>query len=268
MKLARFRRASIDEHGSVSNALLGFVAGLAALAAVVLLVYVVAAVGGSTDSAASGDVYASMGDSVAAGNGASDASTTAFAALVAAREELTLFNVAKAGATTRVVIDEQLARVLPLLGSGRVRLITISAGGNDLAALIPNAACTEDSPPEACPLDETLDGVSGRLDELLRLLRDADPSVPIVLLGYPNFFSGTGHAWEAPAGRVLPALVQRLQTTAAKYDRVVVATPSFDGRGDEPTHVNDAQFDPHPNDAGHRVIADAILAALTEIEGT
>ncbi len=252
----------------MSNALLGFVAGLAALAVVVLLVYVVAAVGGSTDTTTSGDVYASMGDSVAAGNGARDAATTSFAALVAAREEVTLFNVAEAGATSRVVIEEQLADVLPLLGSGRVRLITISAGGNDLAALIPNAACTEDPPPEACPLDETLDGVIERIDEVLRLLRDADPSVPIVLLGYPNFFSGTRHAWEAPAGRVLPALVERLQAAAAKYDRIAVATPSFDGRGDALTHVNDAEFDPHPNDAGHRVIADAILAALAEIEGS
>jgi len=266
MKCDRLRGAALYREAGVSNALLGFLAGLAALAAVVLLVYVVAAVGGSTDATPSGDVYISMGDSVAAGNGASDADATGFAALVAAREELTLFNVAKAGATSRVVIDEQSASVLPLLGSGRVRFITIAAGGNDLAALIPNAACTEDPPPDACPLDETLDDVSERIDELLTLLRDADPSVPIVLLGYPNFFSGTGHTWEAPAGRVLPALVERLMTAAAKYDRVIVATPSFEGRGDELTHVNDAQFDPHPNDAGHRVIADAVREALAQIE--
>ena len=65
---------------------------------------------------------------------------------------------------------------------------------------------------------------------------------------------------------MLPRLVALLESTASKYERVAVATPSFDGRGDELTHVNDAQFDPHPNDEGHRAIADAMLAALAEIE--
>jgi lysophospholipase L1-like esterase len=250
----------------VSNALIGFLAGLGALVAVVLLIYVIAAVGDSSDASPLGDVYISMGDSVAAGSGASDADETSFAALVAEREGVTLFNVAKAGATSQVVLDEQLARVLPLLGSGRVRFITISAGGYDLAGLITNASCTEAPPPASCPLEDTLDGVSQRIDLLLRMLRDEDRRVPIVLLGYPNFFSNTGHAWDEPAGRVLPQLVDRLQTEASKYERVEVASVSFDGRGDELTHVNDEPFDPHPNDAGHAVIADAMLAALAEIE--
>jgi lysophospholipase L1-like esterase len=252
------------EHG-VSNALLGFAAGVVALAAVVLLIYVIAAIGSSSDAAPAADVYISMGDSVAAGSGASDAETS-FAALIAASEDVTLFNVAEANATSQMVLDEQVARVLPLLGSGRVRLITISAGGNDLAALIPNAACVDDPPSAACPLEEMLDGVAGRMDEILRLLREADARVPIVLLAYPNFFSGTGHAWDAPAGRVLPAFAARLQAAASHYDRVAVAAPSFDARGGELTHVNDAEFDPHPNDAGHAVIAEAMLAALAAIE--
>jgi lysophospholipase L1-like esterase len=250
----------------VSNALIGFGAGLVALAAVVLLIYVIAVVGDSSDAAPSGDLHVSMGDSVAAGSGASDAATTSYAALVAAREEKTLFDVAAAGATSQTVLDEQLARVLPILGSGRVGFITLSVGGNDLATLIPNEACTMDPPPASCPLDETLDAVLGRIDQIVKLLRDADALVPIVLLGYPNFFSGTGHAWEEPAGRVLPELTTRLQDVATQHERVAVATPSFEGRGGELTHVNDERFDPHPNDAGHEVIADAMLVALAEAE--
>jgi lysophospholipase L1-like esterase len=164
------------------------------------------------------------------------------------------------------VINDQLGQVLPLLGSGRVRFITISAGGNDLAALISNDACVADPPSESCPLDETLDGVEERIGDMLRLLRDEHVRVPILLLGYPNFFSGTGHPWEAPAARVLAELVTRLERQAAVYDDVLVATPSFDGRGGELTHLRDAHLDPHPNDAGHAVIADAMLAALREIE--
>jgi lysophospholipase L1-like esterase len=248
----------------ITNALIGFGAGLAALAALVLLIYVIAAVGDSSDAAPQGDVYVSMGDSIAAGVGASDSTRTSFSALVAAEKEVTRFNVAEAGATSQAVLDQQLAEVLPLLGSGRVRFITISAGGNDLAALIPNADCVKDPPPVTCPLDETLDGVEMRIERVLSLLRDANARVPIVLLAYPNLFSGTGHAWEAPAGRVLPALNDRLRGIAAAHERVAVATPSFEGRGNELTHLADAHLDPHPNDEGHRVIADAISAALDE----
>ena len=208
----------------------------------------------------------SIGDSIAAGVGASNSTRTSFAALIAAGEDLTLLNLAEAGATSQNVFDEQLPQVLPILRAGRVRFITISAGGNDLAALIPNAACVEEPLPQSCPLGEMLDGVEERMGELLDALRGADARVPIVLLGYPNFFSGTGHAWEAPAGRVLPELVARLEGIAAAYENIVVATPSFEGRGGELTHLKDAHQDPHPNDAGHRVIAAAVLAALAELE--
>jgi hypothetical protein len=57
-----------------------------------------------------------------------------------------------------------------------------------------------------------------------------------------------------------------MRDVASKYERVAVAEPSFDGRGGDLTHVLDAQFDPHPNDAGHRVIAEALLDALDQLE--
>ncbi len=258
-------------HGQsgISNALLGVIGGVGMLVTLALLVYFVGAIGGSSSGGEpSGDVYVSMGDSVAAGNGASDADTTSFAGLIATRHEITLYNVAFAGATTRQVLDEQLPLVLPILGSDRVSFITISAGGNDFAALIPNGACTEIPPSPACPIDEALVDVSARLHELLRFLRDANLRVPIVLVGYPNFFAGTGHAWEGPAGRVLPQLVDAMQTVASKYDRIAVATPSFHEQSRDLmlTHVLDEPFDPHPNDAGHAIIADAIEAALEQIE--
>jgi lysophospholipase L1-like esterase len=258
----------INNERAISNAMLGVIGGVGVLVALGLLVYLLAFLGdGSKDGGPSSaqDVYVSIGDSVAAGSGASDAASTSFAALIASREEVELYNVAMAGATTRRVIDEQLPDVLPILGSGRVRLITISAGGNDFAALIPNAACVEDPPPASCPLDDTLEAVAGRLDEMLRLLRDANASVPIIMLGYPNFFSNTGHTWEAPAARVLPQLASTMRDVAARYEHVAVAEPSFDGRGNELTHVLDTPFDPHPNDAGHRVIAEAMLEALNGV---
>jgi len=221
----------------------------------------------SSSSESDPDIYVSIGDSIAADSGASDAQTTSFPALLAAREEVSLHNVAVAGATTQDVLSDQLGRALVSIQTGRVAFVTISVGGNDLAALIPNAACVEDPLPESCPLDQTLARVETNLDQIVEYVRDANRRIPIVLLAYPNFFSGTGHAWEAPAARVLPELADVIRSVAGRYDRVTVAdaAPPFDGRGGELTHVLDEPFDPHPNDAGHAVIADAIASALEDV---
>jgi len=225
-----------------------------------------AACGGPSSQAYSG-TYVSLGDSIAAGNGASDAATTAFVPLLARDEGgLPVLNLAVAGATTRDVIEKQLPQLLD--GTKRkLAFITISAGGNDLAALIPNAACQQDPLPASCPLDQALAGVQANMDEIMKRLRDAYPATPIVVLLYPNFFSGTGHPFEAPAGRVLPRLDEVLARVAAKYRRTAVATTAaaFEGKGGPLTHVLDAPPDPHPNDAGHRAIADAFVAALGRV---
>ncbi len=211
-------------------------------------------------------VYLSLGDSVAAGNGASDAASTSFPALVATDEDLALENLALAGATTADVIEKQLPKVANAAGGREVALITISAGGNDLAALIPNAACQQDPLPASCPLEEALAGVAGRIEAIVSRLRQAYPATPIVLLAYPNFFSGTGHAFEAPAARVLPRLGETIRDIAMQHGDVAVASPSFEGRGSELTHVLDERFDPHPNDAGHRLIAGAVTDAYHAIQ--
>ena len=210
--------------------------------------------------------YISLGDSIAAGNGSSDPTTTSFVALVDQAEgSLPLVQLAKAGATTQDVINKQLPWALGAMDGKDVAFITISVGGNDLAALIPNPACVEDPLPASCPLDATLATVAGRLDTLMSRLRAANASAPIVLLAYPNLFSGTRHPFEAPAGRVLPRLDAVIRSVASKYPHTAVADPSaaFAGRGGQLTHVLDTPFDPHPNDAGHRVIADAFISALS-----
>jgi lysophospholipase L1-like esterase len=251
----------------IINSLAAVALGVVVLLAAALGAVAIASLAGDdgADDAPVPAVYVSIGDSVAAGSGASEADQTSFAALLAATREVALFNVAVAGATTQDVIEKQMPDVLPLLGNDRVRFITISAGGNDLAGLIPNVACTEDPVTPSCPLEEALAGVEQQLATILTYIREADARVPVVLLAYPNFFSGTGHAFDAPAARVLPHLGELMREIAARYERVAVAEPSFDGRGGELTHVLDERFDPHPNDAGHRVIADAMESALDAI---
>lgn len=210
-------------------------------------------------------IYLSLGDSVAAGNGASGKTATSFVALIANDEgNLETLNTAVASATTTDVIEKQLPQALAQTAHAKLAFITISVGGNDLAALIPNATCQQDPLPAACPLDAALAGIADHLGAILARLRAAHPDTPIVLLAYPNFFSGTGHPFEAPAAHVLPRLDDVIRRVARSYPHTAVAeaAPAFEGRGPNLTHVLDPTFDPHPTDAGHRLIADAFIAAL------
>lgn len=210
-------------------------------------------------------VVISLGDSVAAGVGASDREATSYAALLARdMGDLELRNLAVPGATTQAVIDDQLDAAIATIGEGRAAFVTISAGGNDFAGLIPNQSCVEDPLPESCPIDNVLRGVDANLDAILSRIRKEGAGTPVVLLAYPNFFSGTGHMFEAPAGRVLPRLGASIRAVAARHERVFVAEAeaAFEGHGGALTHLFDAQPDPHPNDAGHRAIADAFLEAI------
>lgn len=214
-----------------------------------------------------GSTLIALGDSIAAGNGATDPATGSFAAVLASRRGLELRSFAVSGADSAAVLSQQVPAALPAL-TDDVTLVVISAGGNDLAGLIPNAACTQDPLPPACPLEDALAAVERNMASIIDALRDERPQVPIALLAYPNFFSGTGHAFEAPAGRVLPQFGAMLEDLASRYDRVVVAKPGpkFESRGQDLTGVLDPKFDPHPNDAGHRVIADAFDEALRGLE--
>ncbi len=235
----------------------------------VLLSVLASACGGSSSARTYSGLYVSLGDSIAAANGASDGASTSFVALLAAEEGgLETANLAVAGATTNDVIGRQLPRVVDAARGKKLAFITISAGGNDLAALIPNTTCQQDPLPPSCPLDEALAGVEANLDAILKRLRASYASTPIVLLLYPNFFSGTGHAFEGPAARVLPRLDEVIARVAAKHQHTAVAmgAPAFEGRGGQLTHVLDPQFDPHPNDAGHRALADAFIEALRKVK--
>jgi lysophospholipase L1-like esterase len=249
----------------LAGALIAVALGVIVLFAFVGIAVLIASLR-SSSSANDGNIYVSIGDSIAAGNGASDPATTGFVALLAAREEVSVRNLAVSGATTDDVLTDQLGKALVPIESGHAAFVTISAGGNDLAGLIPNASCVQEPLPPSCPLDEALATVEANLNAIVAYIRDANTRVPVVLLAYPNFFSGTGHAWEAPASRVLPRLDDVIREVASRFDRVTVAEPfdAFEGHAGDLTHVNDPAFDPHPNDAGHRVIADAFASALED----
>jgi lysophospholipase L1-like esterase len=221
---------------------------------------------------AQGGVYLALGDSIAAGSGASDANSTSYVAIVAQElrgklgDTLELRNLAVGGNTTQDLIDEQLLAALDALRAVDVRLVTITISGNDLN-IIQNspdaAACIADVNDPKCPVSDILIGTEQRLDTILSALRAAAPDTTIVFQVYPDLFSGTGHPFEKAAGVAFGKLNDVIQRVAGKHG-VLIADPraAFDGKGGELTHTLDPTPDFHPNDAGHQAIAGAFLKVL------
>lgn len=215
-----------------------------------------------------GGFYLALGDSLAAGTGATAPDRGYVGHLRDALRrrlgaDVVLENLAKAGATTQSLIDEQLPQAEQLLRDSDVRLLTIDIGGNDFAALFGNPGCLQEALTPDCPLASVLEPVRDRLDSIFSRLRAAGPDVPMAVMTYPNLFSGSGHPFELPAANALSRLNDVIRDEAGRYGLLVVdPTGPFEGKSLELTGVGSVPFDPHPNDAGHAVLAQAFEAAL------
>ena len=103
------------------------------------------------------------------------------------------------------------------------------------------------------------------LPVILRALRvAAGQDTRILVLDYFNPYSGSGKPLDEVGDAALPALNDAIDTAAGSPGvdaEVVHLLDSFRGRAPELTHVMDPEEDFHPNDAGHRLIADLLIAA-------
>ncbi len=217
----------------------------------------------------SGGIYLALGDSIAAGTGSSDADTTSSVALVTEAlrsrfgEELELRSLAEGGDTTEDLIAEQLPAALELLSEGNVRVVTVTISGNDLQQYSLAPACVVDPSDPACPLEDGLLEVERRLDRILSDLKAAGPDATIVIQAYPDLFSGTGHEL-ARSAEIAFGLLNGVIVAVAERQDVLLADPrrAFQGKGGDFGHILDPTPDFHPNDDGHRAIADAFLEVL------
>jgi lysophospholipase L1-like esterase len=161
-------------------------------------------------------------------------------------------------------MDGQLPGAIDALEAGDVRLVTITIGGNDLNELQSSpdtAACLEDVASPACPVAELLVGTEERLDTIFGELRSAGPDAVIVMELYPNVFSSTGHVFEVSAEAAFGMLNDVIEEAAGRHD-IILADPRAPFVRGGLSHVLDPTPDPHPNDDGHRAIAQAFLTVL------
>ncbi|GAA3867763.1 SGNH/GDSL hydrolase family protein [Saccharothrix violaceirubra] len=279
-------------------------------------VVLAACTGGPVDepvvtSTSAEQVYVSVGDSYATGYRPADvgnpagSSADGFAYLVGRRAGFRLVNVACSGATSAQVRQDtgcavanravdapepaatQLdAAVRELRANrGRVGLVTVVIGGNDLSA------CVAGPDVLGC-VARGIEDVRTNLAAILTALREAAGDAPIVGLTYPDVFLGAWVSARLPDGQALartsvplfrdvlnPALSAEYGKIGAKFVDVTAVTGGYDpldgasvdtAYGPVPDPVAKvctltyfcAHEDVHPTPAGHETIASAVLAAI------
>ncbi len=249
----------------------------------------VIAVGNATASQESA-LYLALGDSLAAGVGASEPAQTGYVGLVYdalqteptspyGGGELSLLNLGDPGETTTSMLadgdqmDQALAEIERRRDDGiagnEVAVITIDIGANDFIPLVlGDSPCLPNPLAEACTQAATSALTTFRTNfaDITRGLRaSAGPEVEIVALGLYNPLSGTGGPFDSVGDAAVELFDSTVAEAAAEPDvqaQLADVFSLFQGRGSQLTHVDDVPSDVHPNDAGHYLMARAVVTAL------
>ena len=229
--------------------------------------------------------YLALGDSVAAGVGASDPETRGYVPVLAGLLDDRLGcdggrppgcpvrerNLAVAGATTGSLLRDQLPRALTLIETAPdVRLVTVTVGGNDVFAPILRS-CSRSVEDPACPraVRDSLRRVDAGVDELLRQLTSAvGPATPVAVMTYYDPLPACRLASLRPlAEQVLegtdaePGLNDVLRVRAAEHGALVVETAD---RLTAPGDFVGGLDCLHPSTAGHARIAQAFADTVAQ----
>jgi lysophospholipase L1-like esterase len=234
-----------------------------------------------------GGAYIALGDSLSFGIGATSAEK-AFVELI--RQYLStdaeLINLGVPGHTSDDMlqtgkVDEAIAiiaeRAVDANASNDVQLITLEIGGNDLLRIYysqvqtgtcPDVEAALNRPECSQSLRDALDGFRPNFETALAQLREAAPDVPVVVMTLYNPFDFLGALGELGTlsleGRSGTAFAEGMNDiirgVVADHENVLIAEvyEAFDDRAGS---LISSDFI-HPNDAGYRAMADAVIAAL------
>jgi lysophospholipase L1-like esterase len=237
-------------------------------------------------------LYLALGDSVAFGVGASDRAVTAYVPLLydLLREELScrgsgrpgcrklaLENLAVGGATTTsllatqlpVAVDQLRARNQDRPPNNDVKVVTIDIGGNDVFSVVPS--CTAGPTPACIALVQaSLQTFETNFTQILGDLRAAaGPDTVIIAMTYYNPLPSCQLAALAGLAEVVleggpgvEGLNDRIRRISAANGVAVADTYGKLAAADLVGGTDCL----HPNDAGHRIIADVFAAALAGAE--
>ena len=243
--------------------------------------------------AAPGDglTYIALGDSLSEGFGASKPSETSFVPLVftSLGADYDLINMGHGGDTSADLMSHGHLndavqtirdRSTDEIEGNEVTLVTLEIGGNDLLGLYfgvvltgvcPDATTALNKPECTEPLARALTEFDANLGETLDLLQEAAPSLTILLLTLYNPFSGFLPVQSGVAALSLEGIADSrfpeglndiIRNHAGQRDIPIVDVyEPFENRASE---LISGDFI-HPNDAGYRVMADAVIATLDSL---
>jgi len=228
--------------------------------------------------------YIAIGDSLAFGVGASDPATGGYVALTYATlrssdrysdRGLELINMGVPGATSSDLLlpGGQLERALKEVrdrqedtssSDDNVEIITVDIGGNDVLALAtPDSPCVADTLGEECQgrFQEMLGTLKGNLTEVLGRLRRAAPKAELVVVDLYSPLSGRGGAGDLIANFAvgeIDAVTEEVASRPELHARLASVYPPFRGRAAQLIATDGV----HPNDEGHALMAEVVLAAI------
>lgn len=235
-------------------------------------------------------LYIALGDSLSAGVGATVYTEQGFVPLIheALGPKFALLNLGIAGDTSTQMIEEgTLDRAISEIrqrngddeAGNDVELVTLEIGGNDLLDIFfdlvlpgrcPNVTLGLERPECVNALRNALDAYEPNLDLILDRLHEADTDLNIFLMTLYNPWSGgdpalSGLAELALEGDAATPFLEGLQDIIRRQAEandvpLVEVYPLFVGKAKELI----ASDKIHPNDAGYRVMADAVLAEMRE----
>jgi lysophospholipase L1-like esterase len=233
-------------------------------------------------------LYLALGDSVAAGVGASDPAVTGYVPVLydllhdepscqlvgrPGCRSLAMDSLAVGGATSTTLLTGQLPAAVHELRAHNgdrnprndVLVVTIDIGGNDVFSLVPD--CSAGSTPQCLALVQARLAIfEANFSQILSQLRAAaGPDTVIVAMTYYNPLGSCVRAALAPLADVvleggpgLEGLNDRIRRISAANGVLVADTYGLLGPGDLVGGTDCL----HPNDAGHQKIAEAFAAAL------
>ncbi|MCC7364298.1 MAG: SGNH/GDSL hydrolase family protein [Dehalococcoidia bacterium] len=220
--------------------------------------------------------YVALGDSLAAGVGASDPFETGYVphfahylvtegACGGPCPGLAMRNLGTSGATSGDLITEQLPEALAAIRDGGVAAITIDIGANDGVAPLRDCVATGEVLGCLVLASQLIATYQVNLDRILADLRTAGPTVPILVMTYYNPLAACTAAEYAPAaGLVLEGgigvaigLNDVIRQEAAEHGALVAETYGQLG----PADLLGGEDCLHPNDSGYAIIAAAFEAA-------
>ena len=239
-----------------------------------------------------GDLYVSLGSSIASGYGISVQSTSCgrssrdYGQLVAKHFHLHLVDVSCGAATIANVVDTPQGSNPPQLSvvTPATKLVTVAVGGNDIAY---NATAVECDNPTSCAapsnLTDMVANMRSALKAMIEKIRAAAPSATIVFVTYPREvpagvdcpavgFTDTGAEIVRSMGQMLEdAFVQVVKPLkgvifvdpyAVKGDHTVCGPPSERWTQGSKYVYGVTGFAHHPTALGHKAMAQMIIKAL------